>query len=61
MFKGKPLPVFNQLPLKGLNHAEIRKLLLKNKAMDVDTSDGRTWAYVYEHSKEHSELVAEAF
>lgn len=33
----------------------------RRKAADIDPTAGQTFAYVYEHSKKHSELTAKCF
>lgn len=48
---------YDRLPEKGLAKEEILKILDKRIVADIDPTKGQTFAYVYEHSKAHSEVT----
>ena len=48
---------FSELPKKGLSGEEILKMLDTRIAADVNPRAGKTFAYVYDHSEEHSKLT----
>lgn len=47
------------LPSKGLEHDKIKEILNERKGWDLKPSEGTSWAYVYDHSKEHTEFLTE--
>lgn len=45
---------YDRLPEKGLPKNDILTILDKRVNADIDPTEGKTFAYVYEHSKAHS-------
>lgn len=52
---------YSALPKKGLSHTEILTMLDDRIRADIDPTAGKTFAYVYEHSKDHSKLTEQCF
>ena len=48
---------FSTLPKQGLKSEEILKILDSRIAADVNPRAGKTFAYVYDHSEQHSKLT----
>ena len=46
---------YGQLPQKGLSKSELLSILDKRINADINPTAGKTFAYVYEESKEHSD------
>lgn len=53
--------IYNKLPEKGIAKEELLAILDKRIGADIDPTEGRTFAYVYEHSKEHSSVTEACF
>ena len=52
MFKDKKVVChFSSLPKQGLPKEKILSILDERIAADIDPTKGKTFAYVYEHSK----------
>jgi sphinganine-1-phosphate aldolase len=52
---------YDRLPEKGLPKEDILAILDKRVNADINPTEGKTFAYVYEHSKAHSELTEACF
>lgn len=57
----KPSPKVFELPQKGLPYEQIFSELQVRSSHDVNPSEGRTWAYVYEVDKKHTDFVNHCF
>lgn len=61
-FDGKSVkPVYRDIPEKGVEHTKILSTIDERKKADIDPTIGKTFAYVYEQSKAHSEMTAACF
>lgn len=51
--ESKLVPVFKSIPAKGIDRKQVLKYLKAFLSLDVPTSEGQLWAYVYEWGEEH--------
>lgn len=52
---------YSALPEKGIPKNELLSILDKRINADISPTAGKTFAYVYEHSKEHSDATEQCF
>jgi sphinganine-1-phosphate aldolase len=62
MLKDKKIKCeFAALPKEGLSEQQLLSILDQRISADIDPTSGNTFAYVYEHSKQHSQLTSQCF
>ena len=54
-------PIYREIPQNGEEKEKLLQEIRTRKEADIDPTVGKTFAYVYEHSKNHSEFTAKCF